>query len=216
MQISLNFESAVCIGSFNPAILTPNFLQKSCSFSSEREPLGKTTPVISELRYGDIQFIVELDKFQIIRRNPQNFAHRDLIKVMINYLSILEFTPISLIGINFNYTLHKVDLDRIRDIFNSVHNIEQFIKNNILNTSIEWFRNEEDKINLRTANFSYNFDEIIKNAIRVNFENNHIIVNNNYEICELTPERSRINYIMEKYDILLQNNDVLIDMLGAG
>ena len=64
MKIQLNFKSVVVIGAFNPSILTPAFLKECCEFNTTHEPTGRTTPVASEISYGNTKFLLELSKFQ--------------------------------------------------------------------------------------------------------------------------------------------------------
>ncbi len=65
MEIKANYHSVIAIGGFNPAILTPDFLREYCSFQSDHEPTGLTTPVTTKLKYGNIEFVMELNRFQI-------------------------------------------------------------------------------------------------------------------------------------------------------
>lgn len=61
MKIKPNFHSVVILGGFNPSILTPTFLKQFCDFKTEQNPTGHTTAVMTEIKYGNLLFQMELN-----------------------------------------------------------------------------------------------------------------------------------------------------------
>ena len=109
--------NAVCIGKFNPGILNLNFLKENNIYIPKEEVSKPViTPFMVNLKYDDLEFFIEIERFQITKINIEEEFKDDAIKIMYNYLRILEFTPISLIGINF-----------ISDV--SINNLEKLIEN---------------------------------------------------------------------------------------
>jgi hypothetical protein len=104
MKTKNNFISIITLGNFNPAILTPSFLSEHCGYKaiSNSKPKGQTSPVASVIDFENITFLVELEKFQIMEKNLSNFKDNTIIDLALNYLQKLRFTPLFVMGINFN------------------------------------------------------------------------------------------------------------------
>ena len=79
MNVKNNFLSIIGLGNFNPSILTPKFLSEVCEFEFKEKPKGKITPVVTNIKYGNLQFIVELEKLQILERDVSNFCDSKII-----------------------------------------------------------------------------------------------------------------------------------------
>ena len=110
MKIKNNFVSAVTIGSFNPAILARYFIEKECDFPVGGEPIEEQkTPVFSRIKYPRIEFIADLDRFQIVERGLGDPGDSNVTKYLQTYLEKLPYTPILICGINVNVDILGVN-----------------------------------------------------------------------------------------------------------
>ena len=214
MKLEINYKSIVVIGGFNPTILTPPFLSKFCSFSSSHEPEGQTTPVISEIRFGNIHFLMELNKFQIDMQKVSDFGEKYPLDIMTKYLEVLQYTPIKLLGINFNYKLSDFNIqafvERVKDPFK--------IEENFGITPISVFLGVKKPngagLHISEITMDHQLDGEIKNSIKFIFEPPWVLVNNNFEINGLETDRGRMSIIPARYDALVESNESLVRKLG--
>lgn len=201
MEIKNNFLSAIALGSFNPAILTPNFLSEQKIFTFETSPKGKTSPVVSEMKFDDISLFVELERFQVRHEDVDHFEKSPIISIMANYLNILKYTPVFVEGINFNINLiNYADSTTAANIFekpiNGIINYvdksdEYFID---VKTTVAMGKEETQGINCK-----YYVDDGISVSINLRKSDAEIVLNFNYEVQNINSDRSRLNIIPDNY-----------------
>jgi hypothetical protein len=182
------FNNAVCIGKFNPAILNLNFLEENKIFIPNKEVSKPTiTPVMTHLKYDDIEFFLDLNRFQITQKNIGDDFKDDVVKIMYNYLKILQYTPINIVGINF---VSDVDIENSEKLIKKLENNE-----NILDALGVKEYIYDSKIRKNEKGFEYlNWDiETIQNAVN----NSTKRIN----IMKKDKEKYRINYNIEIKDV---------------
>ncbi len=126
-----NYINLVVLGSFNPAILTHDFLTKECGLDLAGEPRGERAPVpvVASLEYGKLAFFADLGRFQITE-NGCDAPEKSLIpQYLQTYLQKLPYTPLKKCGANFSYELY-VDEAKL----NTVHSWLKSGRKNILET----------------------------------------------------------------------------------
>lgn len=214
MKFEINYKSIIAIGGFNPTILTPDFLSEYCSFKSDHTPSGQTTFVATEVIYGNIKFQMELNRFQILLENIQDFKEKYPIEIMLAYLNVLKYTPLSLIGINFNYSLSDINKDATIELLKDPYKTGECF--NIIPTSISLTlkRPNGGGLTLSETKFMHFLDNNIKNNIRIIFDQNMLKINNNYEVGDLGKERDRVNILFSNYNDLFERNQQLINIIG--
>jgi len=48
-NLSSNFFSAVCVGNFNPGILSIDFIKEKCNYTFEGHPIEEPSPVVTKI-----------------------------------------------------------------------------------------------------------------------------------------------------------------------
>ena len=187
MEIKNIFNNIVCIGKFNPSILNLKFLKDNNIYNLEKELAKPTiTPVMVNLKYDNFDFFIELERFQITERNIREDFKIDVIKIIYNYLKVLKFTPISVVGINFESDIMIDNSDMLinnlknDEVIRKILNTEEFIysprikknkkKYEYLSWNIETLQSENEKlikrINIRKQNnnkYRFSFNNELKN-----------------------------------------------------
>jgi hypothetical protein len=201
-----NFVSIIALGNFNPAILTPPFLFEKCNFWSEATPKGQTTPVVSSLEFDNVHFIMELEKFQIMEKNPSDFSSTSIVKLMLNYLEVLAFTPVYVVGLNFNIDLETDPAKAIDKLNNKELILEVFDAREIVYDS---------KIIFSKASLNYISWDIIKKEdlikrMTINFNKDIFKINYNIEKRDVESDRNKINEMNKILPALNSNFEKII------
>lgn len=212
MQIKNNFISTICLGNFNPSILTSAFLTDKCKLKFEEKPEGNTTPIVASIKYGNIQFIVELEKFQIVEKNIADFHKTKIIDYFEKYITILEYTPIFICGVNLNTTMSDYNESKLNEILKSYDHIFNIFK------ADEMVIDKKEIINKSNSAeewLAYNFvcsggNNTITRLNLKKTKDTSIIVNFNFEIKNLEKEKERIKTIGRKIENLIQEHGNII------
>lgn len=201
MDVQHNFLSVITLGSFNPAILTLDFLKDHGIWTIDEHPQGTSTPVVSKLTFGDISFSAELERFQVIHHRVKDFQKSPIVDAACKYLEILKYTPLLIQGINFNVNLIKYeDSSGIRTIFEDpimgmakyTENIEEYqidTKANVTN----------DKRETLAINCKYYIDDGVSVSINLKRLNGEIVLNFNQEVENIRADKNRIRLICDNY-----------------
>jgi hypothetical protein len=201
MEIKNNFLSVISLGSFNPAILTPEFLVEQKIFSFESPPVGTTSPVISQIKSGNISLLVELERFQVMHDAVDDFQKSPIVSISSNYLDVLKYTPIFVQGINFNLnlknygdsvSLKKIFDNPIKTMVEYLHKFEEYLID--VKTKVLKGRNETEAINCK-----YFIDAGISVAVNLKKEDKEVVLNFNYEVQNIKDDRSRLKNISDNY-----------------
>lgn len=213
MKIQLNFKSVVVIGAFNPSILTPAFLKECCEFNTTHEPTGRTTPVASEISYGNTKFLLELSKFQIAEKDPGGFDRVFPLDIASKYLSVLEYTPLNMYGINFNCTIRDINISDVTARFHDVWQLGDELGIEPISSTYSIRKPNGDGLSLFEFDVSRIIDDI-KNTVKITFEEDSVQINNNFEIGQLEDDRSRIELLTGRYAELVAQNKSIIDKIA--
>ena len=119
-----DYINLVVLGSFNPSILTHDFLVNECGFNLGNEPVSKSPPmpVVVSLDYDNTSFFVDLGRLQITERSCKDPKLSQLPVYLNTYLQKLPYTPVTKCGANFSYEL-TVEKNRLE-------NVEGWLRNN--------------------------------------------------------------------------------------
>ena len=217
MDIKNNFLSVVTLGSFNPAILTPDFLKMHEIFSDVEHLKGRSSPVVSEIIHNDIHFLAELERFQITHRKIRNFNESDILDSAVKYLEVLEYTPLLAQGINFNVDINDYDDspiikeilgDPVLKFCKYIGGIDDFL----IDLKVEVVSGNKET---KGINFKYFIEDGIVIAINMNKANDKIVLNYNQEVKNINSDRDRIKIIRDRYsDIITNFNDFINTLKG--
>ncbi|MFH1136442.1 MAG: hypothetical protein V1816_10210 [Pseudomonadota bacterium] len=202
MNLKANYLSIVTIGSFNPAILNPEFLKQQKIFDWQGMAEGTSTPVVSEIKFGNISFLTELERFQIIHHNINEFDKSPIVQAAYSYLDILKYTPIMVQGLNFNVSLipdgdaGKIDVlldNPIEELLNLIDDAKNFLVD--LKITVK-----DRKQNFQLINCKFYIDSEISISINIARNNDKsLILNYNYEVEGINLDRKRISLIPENF-----------------
>lgn len=214
MKISANFQSAVIIGAFNPMILTPDFLKNACGFKSDHKPKGQTTPVASEIVFGNIHFLADLNKFQITVQGVNTFEEPFPWDLAVKYLSILQYTPLQMAGVNFNYTLSDFPVAALREMLKDPWTIGSQLGIDPTQLVFTLRKRNSDGLEIEDLTVVHSVLGDIKNSVKFLLEGSSVIVNNNFEIGSLSDDRHRMSAITDHFSELVGLNQGLVDKVG--
>lgn len=201
-----HYINLVVLGSFNPAILTHDFLIKECNFIFDVEPKVQQMPipVVSSIEYGKVAFFADLGRLQILENSCDDPKKSSIPRYLQVYLERLPHTPLKKCGANFSYELclKESDLNNIHSwLKNSRENILKALKLSEVGVELSFdildnleriktwtIRTQVEKSGATTrAKFDHSAD---RNCLQVDF---------NFEINGLDNNKDLINTITIGY-----------------
>ena len=209
MEMKNNFSSIIGLGSFNPAILSPTFLQNACKLEFKEKPHGQTTPVVSSLSYGNLQFIISLEKLEIRENGIEDFNKTIVARCLENYLDVLKYTPVLVCGINFNLTITDCDVNKIGAILKDNNSMKRILST----TEITIDKKEilkNDELSWQIYNFTYPSSDNTVCRINVARNENGITLNHNYEVRDVQKDINRMRIIGRQLKSILSEKDKII------
>lgn len=112
-----NFISFVALGGQNPQILNLDFLKTNDiipvnappfeELLKQEKPMKKfvSFPGLANLVLGNIEFVIDEGRFQVRETEISQWAETKIIHIAKNYFKVLPYTPLRLVGFNFNLTI---------------------------------------------------------------------------------------------------------------
>jgi hypothetical protein len=216
MEIKNNFESIITLGSFNPAILTPEFLKENGIATFKTPPEGNASPIVSQLKFENITFFVELERFQILDNKIASFDKSPIVAWAFKYLDILKYTPVFVQGVNFNVNLtdfeenkniQNIFKDPIREMPNYVDKVNEYWVD--VKTEIA-----EGEAQNQVINCKYDIGNEISISTNLNRKDKEILLNFNYEVQNIKSERKRLNIIIDNYQSIYEKFNLFINRVA--
>lgn len=215
MELRHNFFSVITLGNFNPAILKPDFLYNYCDFPIDIIiKSADITPVVSKLDFEDVIFVLELEKFQIVEKNIENLFNIKILGYLSKYLKTLEYTPIYVMGINFNSSILAFE----SNIFNKLD--DKFGLMNFLKISELTYGIKEKISENRSGRLSWDLSFISSddyiNRIAFKLDDDKITVNHNFELRDIECKKEKIFKISSEYLKLAKQYTSFMNYLVGG
>ena len=152
---------------------------------------------------------MELNRFQILVRNLSDFKNQFPLETMLCYLEILKYTPLSLLGINFNYTLMGCDSSELIKKFSDVLDAGDAFNVEPSGVNISAKKINGNALRINEVTISHETDKLFKNSIRLTFNTDNVTINDNYEMNGLDKEREKIKEVLNYFPTLLKSNNSL-------
>jgi len=206
---SKNFISIVALGGQNPQILNVDFLKDNKIIPIDEAPFDQlfrqekpvkkyiSLPGLANLVLGNIELVIDEGRFQVRETAISEWIDTKIIDIAKRYFEVLSYTPLKMIGLNFNSTI-------VFDTPEEAENCQQLClpKDSKLAKIIS-----RDNINISASSvlrYPYGDDggRIMLTIKQPNKENNRRIVNSNYEFdfTDWTNFGSELNKISEIAD----------------
>lgn len=203
MKKNYNFISLVALGHFNPSIMTPDFLNKTCELN-----LGMPTdqspdhfPVLRMFQFDNLKINLELDRFQIQDIREKDIDKTKIIDVFKSFYNKLPYTPINTVGINVNGKISFEKDDNIKILTEKAISYEayrQFYKTNKIIVTDEFFISDNKKEWIKFSVKIEDPDGLTK-AIQAVRERDGINFNFNYEADKLISKPDKLNILLDNY-----------------
>jgi hypothetical protein len=153
---------------------------------------------------------MELNRFQILLQELANFDSEFPVDLMLKYLSILQYTPITLFGINLNYTLSDVDLVALRAHLTDPLTVATWLGTDAASIILSAKRLDEQGLQINEVSLVRPIDNDLTNSIRMTFGADDLTVNNNFEVNLLEGRKEKIDIFSRRYKELANMNGDLI------
>lgn len=213
MEIKNNFMSIVTLGNFNPAILDKDFLEENNIIKFDEDPKITLTPIVCTIDYKNLKIIVDLERFQVVENKIQDFESNFILDFVYNYLDVLKYTPINIMGLNFNFIINVGDLNKIynSEICKKIN--ESFKAKSCIFGVTKLI--EDGKETIKRINFGFDLlDFKTLNILIENIEENSSIVNFNFEIKNITKDSKF--YLKDNFKEILNFHNKFKNILQKG
>jgi len=186
-QLKKNYVSVIAIGDQNPQIINVDFLRDTKIISIDEPPFSElfrqkepeikfvSVPGLTNLALGNIEFLIDLGRFQVRDTAVSEWAETKVVDIARKYFEVLRYTPLKMVGFNFNSTVVFGDSVEAasfqRSFLPEDSPIQKIISKDILSASMALrypYPEEEGRAmltlehlkqdNERTVNFNYEFD----------------------------------------------------------
>jgi len=199
MKIAYNFVSLVALGNFNPAIVTPDFLNKDCELNLG-EPTDQTPPLIPVHRgfqFQNLRLTVDMERLEILEIGINNISNAKILGIFYAYYKKLQYTPLSAVGVNINCDLPKTDI--LLEKISNPRTYLDFLDVKEIDVTERSLQTKSDKTwlnsNYRIENVG-GLTRIASSSIKKNF----LILNYNYEAGNLGQNESRLDLLLDGYE----------------
>lgn len=203
MAISYNFISLVAIGNFNPAIVSPYFLNEVCKLN-----LGESTdqsppdiPVHKRLGFQNLRLTVDMSRLMIMEPEIPDITETKLVKIFKAYYEKLPYTPLTAVGVNINCDLlPKIDteIDSLQKQLFSPQSYLKFFGSKKIDVTQRSLQTEIDK---KWLSSNYRIENVrgLTRQITVTVKQDSIILNYNYEAGQLDNQGEKLPLLLEEY-----------------
>jgi hypothetical protein len=195
--------SLIALGNFNPAIVTPDFLTKTCELE-----LGKPTdqsspfiPVHRSLQFKNLKITLDIDRFQLQEIMDKDIDKTRVLEIFNVFYEKLPYTPIHTVGINVNGGIYFEENDNIKEITKKITSFEtykQFYKVDLINVTEGYQVSNREKKWLHMSVRTDDPSGIVK-AFQAKSEKDGATLNFNYEINNLSTSNSKLSLLSNSY-----------------
>jgi len=204
MKIDYNFITLVALGSFNPAIISPNFLNTECELNLG-EPDDQSPPdipVIRHLKFQNLKFTVEMNRLQIMETEIENIAETRALSIFNVYYEKLPYTPLKAVGVNINCDLlaeMETKTDALTKKISNPNTYLDFFDTDKINVIERSLQTKTDKTWMSS---NYNIENIrgLTRSINVTQKKDFLNLNYNYEAGAVDKHKSNLSLLLDGYE----------------
>lgn len=219
MKVSYNFVSLVALGNFNPAIVSPEFLNNVCDLGLGEpiESSPKEMPVFRSYKFPDLQITVELMRFNIQAFGLHNVRDAEVIKIFRMYYEKLPYTPLGAVGVNINCELipggeAEIQLleEKLQDTntyfeFLGVHELEVNEKSAYTDTQKKIWKGSDFVIT--------NVNKLTRRINVKKAKSDSLTLNYNYEAGKLKRDMEELDLLFNGYDQFCEEFSKFVEYL---
>ncbi|MBU4289192.1 MAG: hypothetical protein KKI12_13590, partial [Proteobacteria bacterium] len=185
MKIEYNFITLVALGSFNPAIVSPDFLNTVCELNLGK-PVDQSPPdipVIRHLQFQNLKFTVEMNRLQIMETGIEDITKAMVLSIFNVYYAKLPYTPLKAVGVNINCDLlaeMETKTDALTKKVSNPTTYLDFFDTNKINVIESSLQTKADKTWMSS---NYNIENVhgLTRSINVTQKKDFLNINYNYE-----------------------------------
>ena len=204
MEIRYNFVSLVALGNFNPAILTPDFLNEVCELD-----LGKVVdqsptmvPVHRLLVFKGLQITLDMNRLEIMETGIEDVTGTRVLDVFNAYYKNLPHTPLTAVGINIRCNLipeKETDFGALAGKVKAPETYIAFFDTGEIDVTERSIR---AKTEANWISSNYRIDNVghLARLINVEKERGALRLNYNCEANNLAKDISKLRLLMDGYD----------------
>ena len=204
MKIEYNFITLVALGGFNPAIVSPDFLNTVCELNLG-EPVDRSppyVPVIRHLKFHNLKFTVEMNRLQIMETEIEDIAKTRGLSIFNVYYEKLPYTPLKAVGVNINCDLlaeMETKTEALRKKVSNPRIYLDFFKTDKINVIESSLQTKSDKTWMSS---NYNIENVqgLTRSINVTQKKDSLTLNYNYEAGELDKDKSNLSLLLDGYE----------------
>jgi hypothetical protein len=216
-KLTKSFLSLVAVGSQNPQILNIDFLKQNKilplddptfnEFIKDKPPTEFVSlPGFSKMVLNNIEFHIDVKRFQIRDNAVSDWLSTRILPIAVKYFEILPHTPLSAIGLNFNFTMD----------FESESEEQKLIQALIPHNKVVSNLISSDKVDANCS-FIYHCPEIgaqltisIQNSINVDHQR---ILNMNFQSTPGTITAKEIKQFSDKFSHMVKKCTQMVEGL---
>jgi len=203
MKININYLSLVAIGNFNPAILTPDFLNDVCQLNLG-EPTHITPPEIpvhKHIKFKNLDIEALLEHLVIKETGPEDIYESYILRIFDNIYRTLQFTPLKVVGVNVNCDLiddTNTRADKLELLISNPDTLLSFFEVNQIDVTEKFLQIISEK---KWISSNYRIDNVreLVRHINVAKKKNSCNINYNYEAGPLHKDKSKLDLLLGGY-----------------
>jgi len=204
MKVDYNFITLVALGSFNPAIVSPDFLNTVCELNLGK-PDDQSPPdisVIRHLQFQNLKFTVEMNRLQIMETGIENITETKLLSIFNVYYEKLPYTPLKAVGLNINCDLlaeMETKTDALTKKVSNPTTYLDFFDTNKINVIESSLQTKTDKTWMSS---NYNVENVhgLTRSINITQKKDFVNLNYNYEAGAVDKHKSNLSLLLDGYE----------------
>lgn len=199
MKLAYNFVSLLALGNFNPAIVTPDFLNKDCELNLG-QPTDQTPPFIpvhKSLQFKNLRLTVDMERLEILEIGINNISNIKILEIFDAYYKKLSYTPLSAVGVNINCDLPKTDI--LLEKLSNPRTYLDFLDVKEIDATERSLQTKSDKTWL---NSNYRIENVrgLTRLISSSIKKDSLNLNYNYEAGNIGQNKSRLDLLLDGYE----------------